>query len=208
MNPKYALTTFAVVLAACAGHVQAADWRGVYLEARGGNNSPFEATAEDAFVGGGAVGVKTKWGFRPEFEVTHRKNQLQSRVDGGLAGFLYGTGYIRETTVLANLNYDFDTGTRFVPYIGAGAGFVMNSHKVNYRNAFLQVRTDDKDATFAYQVGAGAAYNITDHMAFTLGYRFLATTPSNTGLNANGNLAYENDRYKAREVLAGLRYSF
>lgn len=57
---------------------------------------------------------------------------------------------------MANVDYDFDTGSRWVPYIGGGLGVATIS--LDTKTASGTSLTDDSDTVFAYQVGAGIGY--------------------------------------------------
>ncbi len=57
---------------------------------------------------------------------------------------------------MANVDYDFDTGSRWVPYIGGGLG--VASISVDAENTMGISLSDDSDTVMAYQVGAGIGY--------------------------------------------------
>lgn len=57
---------------------------------------------------------------------------------------------------MANVDYDFDTGSRWVPYIGGGLGVATIS--IDTETAQGTPLADDSDTVFAYQVGAGIGY--------------------------------------------------
>ncbi len=58
---------------------------------------------------------------------------------------------------MANVDYDFDTGSRWVPYIGGGLGVASISIDVE-SVATGRSLSDDSDTVFAYQAGAGLGY--------------------------------------------------
>ena len=57
---------------------------------------------------------------------------------------------------MANVDYDFDTGSRWVPYVGGGLGVATIS--IDTEDANGNSFADDSDTVFAYQVGAGLGY--------------------------------------------------
>ena len=57
---------------------------------------------------------------------------------------------------MANVDYDFDTGSRWVPYVGGGLGVATISVDTETDTGTSLV--DDSDTVFAYQVGAGIGY--------------------------------------------------
>lgn len=58
---------------------------------------------------------------------------------------------------MANVDYDFDTGSRWVPYIGGGLGVASISIDAD-SVATGRSLSDDSDTVFAYQVGTGIGY--------------------------------------------------
>jgi opacity protein-like surface antigen len=109
---------------------------------------------------------------------------------------------LSRTTVLASLFYDFDTGTRFKPYIGAGGGFTWRQMKRSYSenancvsttNTLLDYPADTcivdtsalpaqyktsgsktKDRIdFAAAVQAGIGYEITESITWDNGWEML-----------------------------------
>ena len=57
---------------------------------------------------------------------------------------------------MANVDYDFDTGSQWVPYVGGGLGVATIS--LDTESAGGVSLADDSDTVFAYQVGAGIGY--------------------------------------------------
>jgi len=66
---------------------------------------------------------------------------------------------------LANLIYDFDLGSAWKPYLGAGAGY--GKVDVDYRN----IEVDDE--VFIWQAKAGVSYALGPDSALEVGYRYL-----------------------------------
>ena len=57
---------------------------------------------------------------------------------------------------MVNVDYDFDTGSRWVPYVGGGLGLATVA--LDTKTAQGRSLADDSDTVFAYQVGAGLGY--------------------------------------------------
>ena len=57
---------------------------------------------------------------------------------------------------MVNVDYDFDTGSRWVPYVGGGLGLATVA--LDTKTAEGRSLADDSDTVFAYQVGAGLGY--------------------------------------------------
>ncbi len=147
----------------------------------------------------GALG--REWGnFRVEGEISWRRFKLDSlrynhfTVAGNpLPGAVIdainptvsadGTGSM--WILMANAWYDFDTGTNWTPYIGGGLGMLNIRFEVGGSLTVPPLpplttqpvnRTfggDDTDWVFAFQVGAGVGYRLSDSVVIQLGYRFM-----------------------------------
>ncbi len=79
------------------------------------------------------------------------------------------------------LRYNFATGTRWVPFINAGAG----ATSTDIRDGDLSSRFE-----FNIQVGGGTHYFLRDDLAFTVQYRFIHLSNAgmsipNQGINSN-----------------------
>ncbi|MCL2763626.1 MAG: acyloxyacyl hydrolase [Treponema sp.] len=76
-------------------------------------------------------------------------------------------------TLFANVYYDINTRTKFTPYVGAGmgVGFIRTKGKVDWVSEVNN--TGSKTVTnFAWNIGLGLGYQITNNVAFDVGYRF------------------------------------
>ncbi len=130
------------------------------------------------FKNGWLAGLNTGFAFsnglRPELELDHRRNAFSYDAFGTT------TGSSNADSALLNLWYDVrsDSGpfSYLHPYVGAGAGGVRSY----YRDAGINgVPISGADATqFAYQVGAGLAYDVSPHVTLSLDYRRLWTNNS------------------------------
>ena len=78
---------------------------------------------------------------------------------------------------MGNVDYDFDTGSRWVPYIGGGLGLAIIS--IDTESAEGISFADDSDSVFAYQVGAGIGYEFPlpegRSVTVSLDWRYFAT---------------------------------
>jgi len=168
----------------------------------------------DADVQGGAVNSKAEFntggagilslgyglgnGFRLEGELGYRRNSVDK-----VAG-VDGDGNVSQWSMMGNALYDFNTGTAFTPYVGAGLGGVRVN--VNDARTFTGGRTiDDSDTVFAYQGIAGIAYSIAPQWKVDLGYRYFASADPSFKTNDNVKVDGENRNHT---VLLSLRYEF
>jgi len=146
----------------------------------------------------GAVGKELGNGFRAEGEIGYRQIEMGhgtvyapggTGIASGPAG-----GDAHALSFMGNGYYDFQTGTRFVPYVGAGIGFAdvtMSGVSINGVPA-----TNDSDLAFAYQGMAGVGYQLTDNGTIYTGYRYFAvddpTFDDTTGEKFHSELATHN----------------
>jgi len=81
-------------------------------------------------------------------------------------------------TMFANVYYDINTGTKFIPYVGAGigVGFIRTKNSVEFYEGSDWYSSGDigsKTVTnFAWNIGLGLGYEITKNVALDVGYRF------------------------------------
>jgi outer membrane protein OmpA-like peptidoglycan-associated protein len=150
---------------------------------------------------GGEVGYAFHNGFRVEGEASSRWSGDVNKVTG-TNGTSTG-GDIRNVAVMANGFYDFKTGTRFTPYIGAGVG-------VSVVDAFAMGTIDnralDSERTqFAYQGIAGISTALDRNWALTVDYRYFRTTDPDFETNIGDRARTQNVSHNA---VIGLRYTF
>lgn len=107
---------------------------------------------------------------------------------------------LKNNSLFLNAYYDIATGSKFTPYVGAGVG--VSRLKVEFK--------DDNDkytkssTNFAWQVGAGVSYAMTEAWALDLGYRYMDN--GDVTLNAKGDKVKTDSQ--SHNVSLGLRYTF
>lgn len=153
------------------------------------------AKGRDGYILGAAVGGDLGWmGLRGEIELAYRHSKLgravasasvtdtqdtivfgTTHVGGpltftstltGTTSFASNSGSVRTFTLMANAWYDIDMGSNFTPYVGGGIGYADN--EVKHGLAF-----NGSSGDFAWQLGAGVNYKISDGTSIGLGYRYL-----------------------------------
>lgn len=118
-------------------------------------------------------------------------------------------------TLFVNAYWDIDTGTQFTPYVGAGLGMAFIRTKLNYNGedaaSTWGASTGSKNVTnFAWNVGLGLGYDISENWTLDAGYRFVGLgsaktkTFSESGLDIHGKTS---DLYQHQFSL-GVRYTF
>ncbi|MEM1021658.1 MAG: P44/Msp2 family outer membrane protein, partial [Pseudomonadota bacterium] len=114
-----------------------------------------------------------------------------------------GQGDVSTVFVMANAYYDFRNSSDFTPYLGAGIG--IGFVDVDYSPSATPIIQDNATA-FAYQVMAGATYDVSASTGLFLGYRFRGT--SDVSVEADLFSADFDIENTASIIEAGLRFAF
>lgn len=147
--------------------------------------------------------------IRAELEFAMRgNNEEKDSNEVGSYRFKYNA-----STLMANFYYDFRNESAFTPYVGAGVGlaFIGVDNKMDIGG--VRVARDDETFTnFAFNLGAGVAYNFTDNLAVDLGYRYLnmGYVESTGSRNVSGvNVKHTTGSYLYNhEIMLGARVTF
>jgi opacity protein-like surface antigen len=164
------------------------------------------------------------------------KYKTYGAVGTGYQGQQYGvlrndSVKLSRTTALFNLLYEIPTGTRFTPYVGAGAGFTWRRIRRGYSEVSTcndpvnfpglacggslpgtttSCSTSKNQFDFAAAVQAVIAYNITDQIVWDNGWQMLwegnaisSTAPSISGDNT---IVYKNATLQ--QFRSGIRIRF
>lgn len=105
---------------------------------------------------------------------------------------------VRQIAVMANVTYDIPVGDTFKPYVGAGLGAVGT-----HVNAFDE---DDGSIRFAWQLRAGAAFQVTQGVALTADYTYRQTSAGKLSF-ADSDYNYRLGKTKASLFAVGLRFT-
>ena len=153
--------------------------------------------------------------YRFEVEYSYRRNSLKSldfTQDNGLGTALTGapfgsklsaSGRTAAKSWMANAYYDFETESKFRPYVGFGVG-VVKINRINQSIGGAQV-FGGEERGFAGQFLAGFRTPLNDYISFDLGYRFYFTEHLEFG-TALGNSARA--PYDAHSLTIGLSVQF
>ena len=112
-------------------------------------------------------------GPRVEFEYNYRNNGANTIATQG--GTQSATGDLTANSYMLNVLYDFDTGSKWVPYIGLGLGMAdvkaNNIHSAQYQRdgSYLNGGSNKFAAQFIF----GAEYQINEKFGVTIDWRGL-----------------------------------
>ena len=153
-----------------------------------------------------AVGYSI-FGFRPEVEIiSYRQLKLSdfeytsfttqdgvelpgAVLDALNESIVVESGSLKMLGMMANVWYDIDTGSAFIPYLGGGVGVGQitldtRSHAKLGGVSRRQVFPASSASAFAFQAGAGVGYDVGAGVAISLGYRLSGTTEAVLAWNA------------------------
>lgn len=143
-----------------------------------------------------AVGINLKDSIRLEGEYGYRA--LKSKLDP--SGGIIGKEKFGIQTYMLNGYYDFATGTKIKPYIGAGLGLADVKLKYQDPDDLISI----SKTKFAWNLNAGIGMEVTKNMVIDLGYRYLQVEDFKKDFGV-GSLKFKTH---ANEVSLGVRYHF
>jgi opacity protein-like surface antigen len=103
----------------------------------------------------------------------------------------------------ANAYFDIHNSSPVTPYIGAGLGLALVSAELQSDDIGHYNKTE---TNFAWNIGAGAAWEITDNVALDLGYRYADFGKVSPDNNIDDGVVYFDLKSSAHEVFLGLRF--
>ncbi|WP_437375141.1 OmpA family protein [Inquilinus limosus] len=112
-------------------------------------------------------------------------------------------GHERTIGLMANVYYDFEFGSPFVPYVGGGIGVGFNNWKVKAKDFDIDFEYDSP--LFAYQGIAGVSYAITPKLNANLEYRYFGETGAEF---TSGSTKIKLDAPANHTILVGIKYIF
>ena len=208
---KAALLAVALTSTAGAASAQTDGWyvggeAGVTKVPGIGFDTPSNSWRQKQDLGYGVLG-QAGYGFGPirlEGELGFRRNDLSSFTNS--SGDLSPSGSIGGISGMANLYYDFDTGTRFTPYLGGGIGGLDLSE--NHVSAGGVGVIDTSRPAFAYQGIAGISYAVDEALSIKADYRYLRTADESLALEHSYGGGYASSAYASHAIMIGFTYKF
>ena len=114
---------------------------------------------------------------------------------------------LQNNSLLLNAYYDFNTCTKWTPYVGAGMGVALL--KFTYKDMIDGEKTSRNSYNFAWQIGAGVAYDLTKNVALDAGYRYIDAGAAVNSKHIDTDWkSREKFDTAAHEVYFGARYTF
>ena len=183
-------------------------------------------TQHSQAVFGGALAVGFNFApkfdipVRAEFEYALRSNSSHSKNGTHVTKNDEKVGWsskhsLNITTLFVNAYFDIDTGTAITPFVGAGLGMSFISNKVSGNAQGFNVRYsrifnhNSNDSYFAWNLGAGVSYTLTENIALDLGYRFMATGYYEVKQAADGGESVKGGSNPyINELYLGARFTF
>ncbi len=162
----------------------------------GDNNVSFDQGVSLAGSGGYAFDN----GIRAEAELFYDRPNVDT-----ISAISNANGHLSNVDLFANGLYDFQTGTMFTPYIGAGVGLAFVSAKNVGALASGGYLNESDSTNFAYQAIVGAAAQLDKNWALSVDYRYVGTDDPKLKLSTGGSPAVTDDQHN---VMVSLRYSF
>jgi len=151
---------------------------GLYFNAEGGisfaqdvdiSSGGAARTAEfdTGFRAGVGVGYNFTRNLGVEFDTGWIWNEVSNPRDFGLNGDIS----LVQVPFMVNAVYRFETGSKWVPYVGVGVGASYSVFDVDATG----VEDSDGDLVFAWQAMAGVRYMFQENMSIGAGYKYLGT---------------------------------
>ena len=141
----------------------------------------YELEYDTSYTVGGAIGYRLgeSGDYRVEGEVAYQNNEVD-RIDNNSLPYNPGGGVISSMeasmlTFLLNGYIDFNYGSAFSWFFTGGFGFARIDGEMTKNG----VTSDEDDTVFAYQLGVGTGYAVTETVTLDCKYRYLSTEDFN-----------------------------
>lgn len=157
---------------------------------------------DDSVLYSGSVGLISGM-YRSEIELSHQNHDFDSISASGISISPEDIGLSGQTSSLSallNAYFDFDAGRNIKPYLTAGAGIANVDFEGSIEVENDTESFDSSDTAFAYKLGGGFGFDLTDNFTIDLGYRFYSAH----------SLKFETMRteLKSHNLSAGFRFRF
>lgn len=178
--------------------------------------------------GSAILGVAAGYDFKKQFSLPIRaeleyawlgdssKNHTQTVSDWWGDATAKYKATLGGSTLFANTYFDFHNTSAVTPYVSVGLGysFLTAKGKATYTGTFLGVPGTETltygkktSNNFAWNLGVGAAWKVTDSVALELGYRYANLGKAKTGYDEDGAW-WKTNNVTTHQFLFGGRFSF
>ncbi|MFP4533646.1 MAG: outer membrane protein [Desulfobacterales bacterium] len=176
---------------------------GVYaddLEIEFGDGALLDFEFDEGYAFSAAIGGFLFDNWRAEAELAYQKNDFDKvSLAGSESADLDGD--LDAWTFLGNFYYDFHNSTPFTPFLTAGIGGafveVTDLRSEAFESAHL---AGGDDFGFAYQAGAGLAWQVSEKLNVDFKYRWLGMDEADTRI--------PDTEFNSHNFYAGLRFLF
>ena len=190
-----------------AGYTQPKDYQFDFISNTTGARFPYKASLDDGYSVGAAAGYRINQYFRVEGEYAYSNTDFGNSYHADPPGFIgrNPNGDVTIQTLMANVWLGTKLGA-VKPYIGGGIGYgwVDGNLKVT-TGAGNQLGGDDSG--FAYQLGAGLGFQLTNNLDLDLGYRWKKVNDIKLKSKING-FHLSSDDFTTQTLQLGLTWRF
>lgn len=233
MKRIFAVSTLSVVCA-YAGTVSANE--GVYVSGKVGTSVVHVSGAKTRFIEEGDViaspkvssnnkgvlagGIAVGYDFNAQYQFPVRVElDATFRAKGESNGHVVIEDYsddmqiknkVQADTYMLNAYYDFHNSSAFTPYISAGLGMAHVKLKHKAIDSDSDARMSGSANNFAWGVGVGTQYAVTENVAIDAGYKYInAGKVSASSYHAEGDFGYKaKAKASTNDFTLGVTYSF
>ena len=171
------------------------------------NITAYSVSTYPGYIIGAAIGYQWNDMVRTEIELSHSSWKGKNFSLGiPLAYVGPVAGSISATYLLGNLWIDIPTNSAFTPYVGGGLGVGFATADTTF-NGNTYGYGPNGVGNFAYQVGAGVKFDLSESIAVDAGYRFKGITNVNFN-DSDGGGAYNGANLNSHNVQIGLTFKF
>lgn len=165
----------------------------------------YSVDTKTGYLLGGAIGMRIWDPLRAEIEISHARWKAKS-FDYENTLTYSASGHLSATYLLGNLWIDIPTHAAFTPYVGGGAGVAWADGDSKFEGE--DIGYDDGELGFAFQLGGGIAFAVTDQLSLDVGYRFKGILDIDFDNGIGAPQGFEGGDLYSHNVQAGVTFGF